>query len=127
MKTISRTEAAGNARLKFVIVLAIIGLVAYLGFTYIPVAYNAYLFKDLMKHNANVAAAQGYAPAWVKDQLTKAAPEYGVPPDAIITPTARDNRMEVRVQFVRPIEFIGYTHEYEFDHTAESTAFLTLK
>ncbi len=36
----------------------------------------------------------------------------------------RDNRLEVRVQFVRPIEFPGYTYNYEFDHTVKSTAFL---
>jgi len=87
-----------------------------------------------MQHNVDVAAAQGYPAAWVSDQLTKNAAEFGIPADAVITPALRDNRMEVRVQFTRPIEFLhftrefpGYTFEYEFDYTARSTAFLTFK
>jgi hypothetical protein len=33
----------------------------------------------------------------------------------------------VRVQYVTPIEFPGYTYNYEFDHTVKSTAFLVVK
>ena len=124
---INNSNQAGGARLKFLIVMAIIGSSAYTGYLYIPVAYNAYLYKDLMQHNVDVAAAQGYPAAWVSDQLTKNAAEFDVPANAVITPALRDNRMEVRVQFTRPIEFPGYTYEYEFDHTARSTAFLTFK
>jgi len=50
-----------------------------------------------------------------------------VPPDAVIMPTQRDNRVEVTVQFVRPIELPGYTYNYDFDHTAKSTQFLSFK
>jgi hypothetical protein len=107
--------------------MAVIGLVAYMGYMYLPVAYQAYLFKDLMQHDVDVASSQGYPPSWVKDQLVKSAPEYGVPADAVIEPTQRDNRIEVTVQFVRPIEFPGYTYQYNFDHTVKSTAFLTFK
>lgn len=131
MKTLAmtreRTSERGSARLKFVLVLAVIAAAAYIGYLYIPVAYQAYLFKDLMQHNVDVASAQGYAPAWVRDQLVKAAPEYGVPPDAVIEPVQRDNRIECTVRFVRQIEFPGYTYEYSFDNTVKSTAFLTFK
>ena len=127
MNTIARTNERGSARLKFLMVIAVIGIIAYAGYVYVPVAYEAYLLKDLMQHDVDVAATQGYPASWVKDQLTKAAKEYGVPPDAVIDPTQRENRMEVRVQFVRPIEFPGFTYQYNFDHTARSTAFLTFK
>ena len=36
-----------------------------------------------------------------------------------------DNRLEARVQFTRPISFPGYTYDYEFDYTAQSTSFLS--
>lgn len=127
MNTNERTTERGSARLKFIIVIAIIGAVAYMGYMYVPVAYQAYLFKDLMQHDVDVASTQGYPPTWVKDQLVKSAAEYGVPADAVIEPTQRDNRMEVTVQFTKPIEFPGYTYQYSFDHTAKSTAFLTFK
>lgn len=127
MNTTARPTERGSARLKFIVVIAIIALVAYVGYLFIPVAYQSYLFKDLMQHNVDVASTQGYDTAWVKNQLSKSAAEYGVPPDAIILPVKRDNRMEVRVQFTTPIAFPGYTYNYEFDHTVKSTAFLTFK
>jgi len=123
----ARKGESGGARAKFLIVIVLLAVFGYLGYLYLPVAYQAYLFKDVMRHNVNVAATQGYQPAWVSEQLTKAAREYDVPPNAIITPSQQDNRIEVRVQFTKPIELPGYTYEYEFDYTAKSTAFLTIK
>src|SRR6266853_3712289 len=97
----------GGARLKFLIVATILGLVAYSSYVFLPVAYDAYLYKDLMQHNVDVASASGYPPTWVKDQLSKSAGEYNVPPDAVITASQADNRVVVRVQFTRPILFPG--------------------
>ena len=122
-----RSSERGNARLKFLIVMAVIGCLAYAGYLYIPVAYRAYLYRDLMQHYVDVAASQGYQPSWAGEQLLKSEAEYDVPANAVITPLARDNRIEVRVQFTRPIEFPGYTYLYEFDHTVRSTAFLSFK
>jgi Ca2+/H+ antiporter len=127
MANMPRTGERGSARLNFLIVMALICVAAYAVYLYFPVAYDAYLFKDLMQHKVDVASAQGYAPAWVGDQLTKSAPEYNVPPEAFITPSQEDNRTQVRVQFTRAIEFPGFTYQYEFDHTAKSTEFLTMK
>jgi hypothetical protein len=122
-----RSGERGNASLKFVIVMAIIGVSAYAGYLYIPVAYQASLFKDLMQHYADVGAAQGYAPSYASEQLKKNAPEYDIPENAVFTSTLRDNRVEVRVQYLQEIPFPGYTYNYEFDYTVKSTAFLTFK
>ncbi len=122
-----RSNERGGARLKFLVVLAIIGIVGYAAFLYIPIEYQAQSFKDLMQHDADVAGAQGYPPTWVTDQLTKAAVEYGVPADAVITASQNDNRIEVSVQFTRDIEFPGYIYQYKFDHTAKSTTFFAVK
>ena len=117
----------GAARLKLLIFLLVVGAIGYIGYLYVPVAYQAYLFKDWMQHTVDVAIASGHQPAWVNDQLKKSLPEYDIPPEAVITPVTRDNRIEVRVQYTRTIEFPGYTYQYDFDHTARSTAFLTFK
>jgi hypothetical protein len=122
-----RSGERGSATLKFVLVMAIMITVGYAGYLYVPVAFQANTFKDLMQHYTDVAVAQGYKPSWVGEQLMKNAPEYQVPANAVITATQRDNRIEVRVQYVREIEFPGYTYNYEFDHTARSTAFLAFK
>jgi hypothetical protein len=124
---LNRQGERGGARLKFVIVIVVIAAVAYAGYLYMPIAYDAYYFKDVMQNKVDMAVTQGYETVWVRDQLVKSLPEYHVPPDALITPTAKDNRVEVRVQFTRPIELPGYTYHYEFDYTAKSTAFITIK
>ena len=117
----------GGARLKFLIVIVILGAAAYAGYLYIPVQFDAYRFQDLMQRDVDMAVAQGSPASWVVDQLTKSAAEYNVPPDAVITPSQQENRMEVRVQFSRPIELPGYTYRYEFDFTARSTSFISVK
>ncbi|MDX6611332.1 MAG: hypothetical protein QOD75_518 [Blastocatellia bacterium] len=126
-RLVNRKSERGGARANLLIFILVAASLIYGGYLYIPVAYDAYLFKDLMQHNVDVAVTQGYQPAWVQEQLTKSLTEYNVPANAVITPSQRDNRVEVRVQFTRPISLPGYTYDYEFDHTARSTAFLTIK
>lgn len=127
MKTMNRASERGGARLKFVLVVAILGVVAYSGYQFIPVFYQAYQIKDLMQHDVDTAVAMGNPATWVRDQLVKSFPEYGVPADAVVIAAQADNRMEVRVQYNLPIEFPGYVYNYEFDHTARSSTFLTVK
>jgi hypothetical protein len=119
-----RSTERGSANLKFLIVMLILGACAYAAYLYIPVAYNAYAFKDLMQHYVDVASAEGKTPAATAEHLMKNFSDYGIPEDAVVTPVKRDNRLEVRVQYVKPIEFPGYTYNYEFDETVKSTAFL---
>lgn len=124
--TKSRSSQEGGARLKFLVVAAIIGCVAYAGYQLIPVFYRDYQIKDLMQNDVDTAANLGKPVSWIKDQLVKNSTEYGIPADAVITAQQQqDNRMEVRVQFTLPIEFPGYVYNHEFDHTAKSAVFLT--
>ena len=122
-----RSNESGGARLKFIIAITVFAVVVYVGYMYVPVAVDAYYFKDAMQNKVNAAATQGYETNWVKDQLEKSKAEFNVPPEAIITPGRQDNQMLVRVQFTRPISFPGYTYNYEFDYTAKSTTFLFVK
>jgi hypothetical protein len=127
MSTKLRRSEQGGARLKFLIVVAIIAAVAYAGYQFIPVAYQSYQLKDLMQHDVDTAVALGKPTSWIKEQLVKSSADYGIPADAVITPQQQDNRIEVRVQFTKPIEFPGFVYNYEFDHTAKSSTFLSVK
>ena len=122
-----RSNERGSARLKFLLVILILAAVGYAGYLYVPIAYQAYLFKDLMQHDADVAASNGYQPTWVSDQLKKSLAEFSIPPDAVITSVQKDGRIEVRVQYARLVPFPGYAYVYNFDETVKSTAFLTFK
>ena len=127
MSTKLRTSEQGGARLKFLIVITIIAIVAYAGYQFIPVGYQAYQLKDLMQHDVDAAAAMGKPDSWVKEQLLKSSAEYGIPAEAVITGQTQNNRMEVRVQFTRPVEFPGYVYNYDFDYTTKSSTFLIIK
>lgn len=127
MTNLARTGERGGARLKFLVVLMILAAVAYSGYLYVPVAYQAFLFKDLMQTKVDAATALGHPPGWLTEQLSKSAPDYNIPSDAVITPQVEGSRMEVRVEYTQPIEFPGFTYEYKFDHTAKSTEFLSTK
>ena len=115
----------GGARLKFLIVVALIAFVAHAGYQYVPVAVQAFQYKDVMQQSVDKAVALGKSGTWVGEQLRASASSYGVPVSAIIAPIQHDGRMEVRVQYTRPIKLPGYTYQYNFDHTAKSTEFLT--
>ncbi|HXT64742.1 MAG TPA: hypothetical protein VN696_17000 [Pyrinomonadaceae bacterium] len=117
----------GGAGIKLLIFIAVVAIVGYAAYMYIPVAVDAYYFKDTMQNKVNLAAAQGYDTAWVADQIGKSKTEYHVPDEAVVTPAQNEGRMQVRVQFSRPISFPGFTYNYDFDYTAQSTSFLTVK
>ena len=127
MNTKTKTSERGGARLKFILVVAVIGVMVYAAFQFIPVFYQAYQIKDLMQQDVDAAVALGHPTTWLKDQLAKSLPEYGIPADAVITPTQQDNRIEVRVQYTQPVQLPGFVYNYEFDHTAKSATFLSIK
>ncbi len=80
-----------------------------------------------MQHDVDTAVALGKPVSWIKEQLAMSSQDYGIPADAIITPTQQENRMEVRMQYTQPIEFPGFVYNYEFDHTVKSATFLSAK
>ena len=53
-----RSGERGSASVKFLIVMAIMGSIAYAAYLYLPVAINAVTYKDLMQHLTEVAATQ---------------------------------------------------------------------
>jgi hypothetical protein len=122
-----RSSERGSGRVQFFIVMTIIVATAYAGYLYVPVAYQAHEYNSLMQHYADLSGTQERPLVWVEEQLRKNAADYEVPENAIITPVLSDSQVVVRVQFVKLIEFPGYTYNYEFDRTVKSTAFLAFK
>jgi hypothetical protein len=124
---IERHTERGEARVKFLVTIAVIGVIAYVGYQYVPVAIQAYQFRDYMQQTVDKASALGQRDEWVKGSLKASFHDFSVPPDAVVTAAQRDGRMEARVQFTKPISLPFYIYEYKFDHTAKSTELLTIK
>jgi hypothetical protein len=123
----ARHGERGSARLKFLIVFTIVGFTAYVGYQYVPVAFQSYQYKDFMQMSVDKGAALGRPNEWVKEQLVKNAGEYGVPANADISIQQSEGALQARVQFKRPISLPGYTYEYEFDKTVKSSSMWSIK
>ena len=128
--TAAATRERGSARVNLIIVLVVVALIGYMGFQYVPVAYQAYTFKKFMAESAEKAAAGNLSNeqkgAWIENQLRTSFKEYGVPPEAKVTHIFQDNRVEVTVKFTRPINLLpGFKYNYNFEHTAKSGTFLS--
>jgi hypothetical protein len=120
-----RRGERGGARFNFVVVVIFIALAVYSAYRYVPVAYNAYLYKDLMQETVNKAA---FPPVksndWIVQQLRAAGKEYELPDDADVRVQNENGRIAARVTFTRPVQLPGYVYEYNFDHTARSSGFI---
>ncbi|MDT7689670.1 MAG: hypothetical protein QOE46_2429 [Acidobacteriota bacterium] len=115
----------GGARFNFIVIVLLIALAGYSAYNYVPVAYNAYLFKDFMQETVNKAAyPPGQTSDWVTQQLRAAAKEYDLPPEMNITVQNEDGHIAAHVMWSRPVQLPGYVYDYNFDHTARSSGFI---
>jgi hypothetical protein len=122
MRSVQRFNAneQGGSRFNFLVVLTLIGVAAYSALQYIPVAYQAFMLKDFMQQEVNIAAGTGKSAEWVKNDLRKHSYDYGIPDDAVITVEQSPRGMTARIYYTRTIPLPFYIYQYEFDHTATS-------
>ena len=120
-----RAGQRGGARFNFVAIILVIALAAYSAYNYVPVAYNAYLFKDYMQETVNKAAyPPGQTTGWVEQQLRAAAKDFDLPPEMQVNVQNESGRMAAHVTWTRPVQFPGYLYQYTFDHTSRSSGFI---
>lgn len=121
----SRDGERGTARAKFLVIMSVVVILAFVGYEYIPVRFQSSLYKDFVQDTVTKGSAMAKSSDWVKEQLIKNGPEYGVPANATITIEEHEGALQARVQFKRPIQLIVYTYEYEFDETMKSPSWVT--
>jgi hypothetical protein len=119
------TAERGSARLNFLLLMAFIVAVAYAGYQYVPVAYQASQLKVFMQDTVNNAVVTDKDAGWAEDQLRRSLASYGAPPDARITVANRESRLEAHVQYTVPVPLVITTYEYKFDHTTRSSNLLS--
>ena len=126
--TVAKHYERGGARFNFVVVILLIALAAYSAYNYAPVSYKAYRFKDYMQETVNKAAyPPGQTTDWVTQQLRAGAKEYGLPEDFEINVQREEGRIAAHVTWTEPVQFPGFTYDYDFDHTARSSGFISQK
>ncbi len=115
----------GGSRLSFLIAMLLLVVVGYSLTQYVPVAWNARLFQDVMQSKVDQAAALSKPTAWVTTQLRADMEDYDIPPGASVNVQQRDNRIEAVVRYDQPVALPGYIYHYKFDHAARSSSFLS--
>lgn len=115
----------GAARLNLLIFIALAALIGYAAYNYVPVAYNAFLFKDFMQETVDKASyPPGQPLGWVETQLRAKARELDLPADAVYKVQNQNNHVAAHVSWTHPVTMPGFVYEYEFDHTAKSSGFI---
>lgn len=120
-----RTTERGSARTNFLITMVVFAAVAYAGYQYVPVAYQASQLKVFMQDTVNNAVITDKDARWTEDQLRRSLTNYGVPPNARVTVANRESRIEARVEYTVPVPLLVTTYEYKFDHTTRSSNLLS--
>ena len=118
-------DERGGSRLSLLIALLLIVVVGYSLAQYVPVAWNARLFQDVMQSKVDQAAALGKPTSWVTTQLRADMEDYDVPPGAFLNVQNRDNRIEATVRYEQPVALPGYIYHYKFDQSVRSSGFLS--
>lgn len=118
----------GGARFNFVVVMLVIALAAYSAYNYAPVAYKSYRYKDYMQEIVNKAAyPPGQTSEWVVQQLRAGAKEHELPEEVEVNVQREEGRIAAHVTWSESVQLPGYTYEYNFDHTARSSGFISQK
>lgn len=127
----NRKSEKGSAGVKFLLVLAVLFLVAHAAYNYIPVGYDAENFKQEMQTAVtNTVAMPGVSMPLaeaVKIKIKKAAVNNNLPPDTLIEVKPVNNVIQARVVYSKQINILPfgiYKYNYKFDHTATPTGFL---
>ncbi len=118
-------DERGGSRLSFLITLLLIVVAGYSLTQYVPVAWNARLFRDVMQSKVDQAAALNRSTSWVTTQLRADMEDYSIPPAALVNVQRRDNRIEAIVRYDQPVALPGYIYHYQFDYAARSASFLS--
>jgi hypothetical protein len=124
------TDERGSAGAKFLVLLALIVLLANAGYNYVPIAYNGAAFKQEM----DTAVVKGLAASGqikpveaVTAHIKKAAHDYDVPSDALIEVVPGQGHIAAHASYQQPVNILPfgiYKYNYKFDYTATPSGYL---
>lgn len=127
----NRNSERGGASAKFLIVAAILFLIGHAGFQYVPVAYNA----ESLKQDMQTAVVQGLATPgkvspieMVKQKIQVSVQSNNIPLDYFVEVKQMNNVIQAHVAYTKEVPILPfgiYNYQYQFDHIATPTGFLT--
>jgi hypothetical protein len=126
-----RSSERGGAGVKLLVVVLVLVLIGNAGYQWIPVAYAG----ESLKQDMQTAVVQGLAAPGkaspvdlVKRKILASVQSNDVPDDVIIEVKAANNNIHAHVAYTKEVPLLPfgiYNYQYEFDHTATPSGFLT--
>jgi hypothetical protein len=126
-----RSSERGGAGVKFLIVAVVLFLMGNAAYHFIPVAYAG----ESLKQDMQTAVIQGFAlPSgvssveMVKQKIQKSVTSNNIPQDAFVEVKQLNKVIQAHVAYTEAVPVLPfgiYNYQYEFDHTATPTGFLT--
>ncbi len=126
-----RSSERGGAGVKFLIIAVVLFLIGNAGIQFIPVAYNG----ESLKQDMHAAVVQGLAMPgrlspidMVKQKIQNSIQSNEVPPDAFVEVKQVNKVVQAHVAYTKEVPILPfgiYNYQYEFDHTATPTGFMT--
>jgi len=126
-----RSSEHGGAGVKFLIVAVSLFLMGNAAYHFIPVAYAG----ESLKQDMQTAVIQGLAlPSGaspidlVKQKVQKSVVANNIPEDAFVEVKQINKVLQAHVAYTEAVPVLPfgiYNYQYEFDHTATPTGFLT--
>lgn len=128
----NRKSERGGAGVKLLLVALVLGLLANAGYQYVPVAYEGANFKQEMQtaviNGVSMPAIGKTSVDIVKEKILSAARTNNLPSNSVIQVRQLSNTVQAHVTYSKPVPVLPfglYTRNYEFDHTATPSGFLT--
>ncbi len=133
MKKVVETKSSerGGAGVKLLLDLLGLVLIFNAGYQFIPVAYAG----ESLKQDMQTAVVQGLAAPGkvspvdlVKKKILSSVESNNIPPDVLIEVKAANNSIQAHVAYTKEVPLLPfgiYNYQYEFDHVATPTGFLT--
>ena len=127
-----RGSERGGAGVKLLIFLLVLVLIGNAGYQWVPVAYAG----ESLKQDMQTAVIQGLAAPirvspvdLVKRKIIASVQSNNIPPEEVsIEVKATKTTVEAHVYYVQEVPILPfgiYNYQYEFDHTATPSGFLT--
>ncbi len=113
----------GEGRIKFLLTLLIIVVIAYVSMQFIPVYWRAIQMQDATQEIVSQAVVQNLRDNDVRARLEAKAGEFNLPDNKKIDLTHNGKKMIVHVSYTRDIIMPFYTYPWTFDFRKEDTAY----
>ncbi len=118
-----RSTQRGDSKLGCVLWLLLLGVAVMVGWKMIPLKISAAELEDFMSEQAKFAA--GASEETLKRRILDKAGELNLPVrPQDVTVSKANERIRMRVVFTIPVEFPGYTYEWNFDLNIDRQIFI---